>query len=127
MHRRRRGTVIVDTPEGIVVVSAGGRTYYLPGGGARRGESKKKAAIRELREETGLIATDVSYLFEYTSFSNYHKVFLAKCAGTPKPRHEIKHIAYFNPSSSKISISGTTRKIIEMYYGVKNSEVSMYN
>jgi hypothetical protein len=34
MHRRRRGTAIVDTPDGIIVVSAGGRTYYSPGGGA---------------------------------------------------------------------------------------------
>ena len=52
MHKRRRGTAIVDTPKGIVVVSVGGRTYYLPGGGARRGESRESAAIRELREET---------------------------------------------------------------------------
>ena len=116
MHRRRRGTAIVDTPDGIVVVSAGGRTYYLPGGGARRGESRKSAAIRELREETGLVATDCSYLFEYTSFSNYHKVFLIKCTGTPEPRHEINHIGYFKPRSSNINVSDTTRKIIEILW-----------
>ena len=121
MHRRRRGTAIVETPDGILVVSAGGRTYYLPGGVARRGESRKNAATRELREETGLIATDCSYLFEYISFSNYHKVFLIKCTGTPKPRHEIKHIAYFNPKKSNIKVSGTTRKMIEKYYVVNNS------
>jgi len=49
MVHRRRGTTIVDTPNGILVVSEGGRTYYLPGGVARKGESRRKAAIRELR------------------------------------------------------------------------------
>ena len=59
VRRRRRGTVIVDTPKGILVVNEGESTYYLPGGGARIGESGRNAAIRELLEETGLRATVV--------------------------------------------------------------------
>ncbi len=119
MHKRRRGTAIVDTPNGILVVSVGGRTYYLPGGGARRGESRRKAAIRELKEETGLIADDCSYLLEYASHSNYHKIFLIKGIGEPKPLHEIRHIAYFNPENPKIHASASTRKIIELYFGIR--------
>lgn len=117
VHRRRRGTAIVDSPNGILVVSEGGRTYYLPGGGARRGESRKNAAIRELMEETGLRATRCSYLFEYTSFSNHHKVFLIETKGVAEPRNEIKYLAYFN--GSNINVSDTTRRIIELYYGNK--------
>jgi 8-oxo-dGTP diphosphatase len=64
VYLRRRGTAIVDTPKGILVVSESGRGDLLPGGNARKGESRRKAAIRELEEETGLKATDVSYLFE---------------------------------------------------------------
>jgi 8-oxo-dGTP pyrophosphatase MutT (NUDIX family) len=65
VHVRRRGSVIVHTPNGILVVSEGGRTFLLPGGVARRHESRRSAAIRELKEETGLEAVDCSYLFEY--------------------------------------------------------------
>lgn len=130
VHRRRRGTVIVDTLKGILVVSESGRTYYLPGGGARHRESRRSAALRELEEETGLRATDCSYLFEYREvrihkdrtggfFRDVHKVFLVKSNGVAKPRKEIRHLAYFN--SSNVNVSYTTRRIIEKYYEIRNS------
>jgi 8-oxo-dGTP pyrophosphatase MutT (NUDIX family) len=117
VRRRRRGTVIVDTPKGILVVNEGESTYYLPGGGARMGESRRNAAIRELLEETGLKAISCSYLFDYTSNFNFHKVFLMETTGVAKPRKEIKHLAYFN--GSNVNVSDTTKKIIEIYHGKK--------
>ena len=117
VRRRRRGTVIVDTPKGILVVNEGEGTYYLPGGGARMGENRRNAAIRELLEETGLKAINCSYLFEYTSNFNFHKVFLMEATGVAKPRKEIKHLAYFN--GSNVNVSDTTKKIIEIYHGKK--------
>ena len=121
VHRRRRGTAIVDTPNGILVVNEGERTYYLPGGGARRGESRRSAAIRELLEETGLRVTKCSYLFDYTSYYNFHKVFLIEATGVAKPRREIKHLAYFK--GSNVKVSDTTRRIIEIYLGKKNGNL----
>jgi 8-oxo-dGTP pyrophosphatase MutT (NUDIX family) len=120
VRRRRRGTAIVDTPDGILVVNEGERTYYLPGGGARRGESRRSAAIRELQEETGLRAINCSYLFDYTSIYNFHKVFLIEATGVAKPRKEIKHLAYFN--GSNVNVSDTARKIIELYHEKKNTK-----
>lgn len=125
MYRRRRGTAIVETRKGILVVNALGRIYHLPGGGARRGESSKDAAIRELEEETGLTTVDCTYLFEFTSFSNRHKVFLMKCKGNPTPRHEIKHVAYF--PEFNVNVSDTTRKIIERYYATDARATSAIN
>jgi 8-oxo-dGTP diphosphatase len=129
VRRRRRGSVIVDTPDGILVVSERGRTYLLPGGVAKRHESRQSAAIRELREETGLEAIDFSYLFEYRGkvhvgrngrlFRNAHKVFLAKTNGVAEPRSEIKHLAYFDGSNVHVSLA--TRRIIEKYREIKNS------
>ena len=114
VSKRRRGTAIVDTPKGILVVSRDNRTFYLPGGGAERGESRKNAAIRELREETNLLAVDCCFLFEYTSFMNRHKVFLMETQGIARPGNEIKYLSYFDGSNLKVS--NTTWEILELYH-----------
>ena len=114
VKKRRRGTAIVDTPEGILVVSRDNRTFYLPGGGAETGESRREAAIRELKEETSLLAVDCCFLFEYDSFLNSHKVFLMETAGAAKPGNEIKYLAYFNGSNLKVS--NTTWEILDLYH-----------
>jgi 8-oxo-dGTP diphosphatase len=111
--KRRRGTAIVDTPDGILVVSRDCRTFFLPGGGAEKGESRKHAVIRELKEETGLQTVNCVFLFEYPSFINDHKVFLMETTGTPEPENEIKYIDFFDGSNLKVS--NTTWEIIELY------------
>jgi 8-oxo-dGTP diphosphatase len=118
IDRRRRGTAIVETPEGILVVSRDNRTFFLPGGGAESGESRRDAAVRELKEETGLQAVDCNFLFEYPSFTNDHKVFLMATAGVAEPENEIKYIDYFDGSNLKVS--NTTWEIIELYRYKKN-------
>lgn len=123
---RRRGTAIVETPRGILVTASRNKLFLLPGGGAERWESRKRAAIRELKEETGLIAYSWKYLFthkepKYTAegkrrkIRNLHKVFLIKAKGHPKPNYEdVSHIAYWKPRSG-VNISRTTKLIIDKY------------
>jgi len=116
-YERRRGTAIIDTPKGIFVVRQGRARYLLPGGGAKTGESRLEAAVRELREETGLIAYDVHFLFEYQK----SKVFLIKADGIPRPKHEISQIGYYMPDST-IPLLYNTKSIIENYWTMKKGE-----
>ncbi len=129
VRARRRGTAIVETPDGILVVSLDGKKFLTPGGGAHRNESRKDAAIRELEEETGLKGVIVAYLFEFKGvihkgprgglFRNAHKVFLVSATGVAEPRREVKKIAFYNGSGLRLSYSA--QKIIERYYSLKKS------
>jgi len=128
VKKRRRGTALVETEQGILVTAGRGGVFLLPGGGANRGESRTKAAMRELREETGLKPYYAKYLFRHRGrvskshghgyFQDHHTVCLIKAHGTPSPRHEIKYVAFYKPGSG-VRISGITREIIEKYYSYK--------
>jgi 8-oxo-dGTP diphosphatase len=71
IKKRRRGTAIVETSRGILVVAGRNGLHILLGGGANEGESRTEAVVRELKEETGLIATEVRFLFRHVG--NVHK------------------------------------------------------
>jgi 8-oxo-dGTP diphosphatase len=132
VYTRRRGTAIVDTPTGILVVSLDGSNFTLPGGGAHRDESRREAAIRELMEETGMTAVDLTHLFEFMggvhkgpkggTFRNAHKVFLVTATGTPEPGQEVKRVAYYNGSGPSLTPSAS--KIIEKYQSARSTHRS---
>ncbi|HUI01791.1 MAG TPA: NUDIX domain-containing protein [Nitrososphaerales archaeon] len=123
VYTRRRGTAIVETPDGIVLVSVDGETFTLPGGGAKPKESERDAAARELMEETGMKARSLTFLFSFMGllhkgtrggyFRNSHKVFLVMASGTPRPGQEITKVAYYKGSGVKLSQSA--QKIIAKY------------
>jgi 8-oxo-dGTP pyrophosphatase MutT (NUDIX family) len=122
---RRRGTAIVETERGILVTAGKGKIFLLPGGGADHHESRTQAAMRELREETGLRPLHAKFLFRHMGrvlksyghgyFQDHHTVVLVEAVGTPKPSHEIKCIDFYKPGSN-IRLSGVTREIIDKYY-----------
>jgi 8-oxo-dGTP diphosphatase len=115
MAKRRRGTAILETKEGILLTAMSRGTFLLPGGGADKGESRFRAAIRELEEETGLMANYAKIIFRHESHSHEHTVVLVKAKGTPKPKHEIKYIDYYKPDKN-IKISNGTKDIIKKYF-----------
>lgn len=123
IRTRQRGTALIETEQGILLVSEDGNRFSLPGGAAEKGELDIQAAIRELREETGLCAYSATYLFSHLGGirqrgmgynRNHHQVFLVEAKGTPTPQQEIKAIHFYRAGDA-IKISNSTRKILEKY------------
>ncbi|MBW4659031.1 MAG: NUDIX domain-containing protein [Drouetiella hepatica Uher 2000/2452] len=135
IRKRIRGTAIVDTPQGVLLVSTNGDRFSLPGGGAEKQEKGEAAAIRELKEETGLKAISAQYLFSHVGkirkrssgglARNHHEVFLIQAKGKPQPKEEIKAIAFCQfseiPIENRVNISDSAKHIINKYWALKES------
>jgi 8-oxo-dGTP diphosphatase len=126
IHRRRRGTALVETKKGVLVVAWESKIFMLPGGGANFFETRKKAAMRELEEETGLKAKSAKYLFKYLgpvfvnnkdgkTYQNDAKVYLIQAEGKPKPANEVKHIAYWKPGS-RLKVMPGAKIALDKYF-----------
>ncbi len=129
-HARRRGTAIVETDKGILVASGRSKIFLTPGGGANRKESRMQAAIRELKEETGLEPYVAVALFKFTgpahkTHQDLHTVYYVKAQGKPRPRHEVKHVAYYTPDSD-IRLSSSSKEILKRYYNFKKTNASLF-
>ncbi len=66
--RRRATALVIRDGKVLLVRDPNESTFVFPGGGVDRGESCASAVVRELHEETGLVASRVEYLFDYCDF-----------------------------------------------------------
>ena len=101
LHAVSAGGVVVSGGEGdydvALVTPNHRRVWCLPKGTLEEGESAEAAALREVREETGLSAEiiekidDISYWFYTPGRTRVHKVvhfFLMRCLGGDTRQHD---------------------------------------
>lgn len=99
--------VLVDDNRGLLLVKRSVEPkighWCLPGGFIEIGESPERAALRELKEETGLTGRIGSLLGVMTSASSYYGSILMvgylvkKYAGDPVAGDDAQDVAFFEP------------------------------
>lgn len=114
-----RATVLCVRDNRILLVARERSRWALPGGRIRRGEAPHEAALRELEEETMLVASELMYLFQFSGFNTLHNVFFADVAQhtTAQPSNEIAKCRWFVPVKiATLSASVPTRGIVALFF-----------
>lgn len=124
-RKRTRATVIVKVDDAILLVVTRHKLVLLPGGGLSKGELPIVGAARELHEETGLVATSLSNLFQHESESNLHHVFLAEAMGNPMAGDDAVRLEYLTglASNSVLNLSPATRTILTIFQSQSTTAV----
>jgi 8-oxo-dGTP diphosphatase len=114
-----RASVLCVRDSRILLVARDRSRWALPGGRIRRGEAPHEASLRELEEETMLVANELMYLFQFTGYNTVHNVFFADVAQytTAQPSNEIAKCKWFAPVKiTTLSASVPTRGIVELFF-----------
>ena len=111
--KRNRATALVLKQGRLLLVrERGAKHWSLPGGGMKKGEDPVTAAIRELDEETKLVATSATYLFHYESPSQHHHVCCLEAEGEVELlKEEIGDYRWWD-GETQLSIIESAREII---------------
>lgn len=119
--KRQRATVIVEIDSRILLVENRGGLLLLPGGGIHPQESSLQAAVRELAEETGLIADSMRPLFSHESPTHCHHVFWATAEGTPFAGDDAMALHFFDGDNLPLAerMSAATRHIVDCFLGMR--------
>jgi hypothetical protein len=72
------------------------------------GERVEDASVRELREETTLVAQRADFLLHYDAYQFRHSVFWVRASGTPVPSSEITSLAHYRPGAA-LNLAPVTR------------------
>jgi 8-oxo-dGTP pyrophosphatase MutT (NUDIX family) len=99
--------------------------WHLPGGGVERGETGLAAAVKEAREEAGLVISpqDMSLLSIHTNFDNFpgDHILVYRAAKwdqtTTASAHEIAEFGFFAINDPPEGTTGGTKRRIAEWQG----------
>ena len=116
-----KNNAILLTKRSAMIAERG--KWCLPGGGIKHGETAEHAMRREIKEEIGLEAKTLRFLFYHDKFvprMNLHTlmlVFKVTAKGIPKPNYEVADIEWFNRKEiSALNLAFTHRDILHKYF-----------
>jgi ADP-ribose pyrophosphatase YjhB (NUDIX family) len=133
-HRNPLPTVdiIIEVEGGIVLIERKNPPYgwAIPGGFVDYGEPVEAAAMREAKEETGLVVQLTGLLGVYSDpdrDSRHHTistVFIASASGQPVADDDAADAGVFTENSLPEDIAFDHREILADYFKTRNPAVS---
>ncbi|SDZ28560.1 NUDIX hydrolase [Pseudomonas sp. NFIX28] len=115
---KSRATVICAQGGQILFVRKDRSKWVLPGGKVEPGEAPVDAAIRELREETGLDASEPLYILEFEAGNVRHHVFEVSVvnAGAARPQNEIAAVGWHAYGAAReLDATAATKSIVNSF------------
>lgn len=115
---KERATVICRRENEILYVRKPKARWTLPGGKVEANESPAQAAARELREETGLILEDLSYITRFEGETVLHHVFEVSVTfiATPMPNNEIADCRWFTAKElGNLKVNPAAKSIVKAF------------
>ena len=100
----------------VVTDSSGNHSFYA--------EAAHETAKREVHEETGLRTGNLKELMHMNVTKKaprgmqreHHIVFVGNSSRKPKPRNEIREVAYYHPKKRKLKLTPHAQKAINHFY-----------
>ena len=115
---KRRATVICERDGRVLLVARARGRWAFPDGRVKPSEELTDAAVRELREETGLDAVHVLYAFQFRGLQTRHFVFVVSVGpkAEPVPASEIARCQWCRLEElRRIEASIPTKGIAEIF------------